>query len=92
MGYARPIIVYPRLIQNQGNVFVDSNGHALLADFGLVSVGESTLGRMSTTNGSGGSMRYMAPERIDPATQALRRKPAVDVYAFACLSYLVSFP
>jgi hypothetical protein len=45
---------------------------------------------MSTTNGTGGNIRYMAPERIDPTTQALRRKPAVDVYAFACVCYLVS--
>jgi hypothetical protein len=31
----------------------------------------------------------MAPERIDPERQALRRKPGVDIYAFACLVYLI---
>jgi hypothetical protein len=49
-----------------------------------------TAGRLSRRNGSGGYTRYMAPERIDPEMQTLRRMPAFDVYAFACVCYLVS--
>jgi serine/threonine protein kinase len=49
---------------------------------------------MSSTsnNGGAGNIRYMAPERIDPATQNMRRTTACDVYGFACVCLFVSIP
>jgi serine/threonine protein kinase len=75
---------------SQANIFIDAEGHARLADFGLSIVGETTIGRMSSGSGTAGNPRYLAPERV-AATQNMRRSTACDVYAFACVCLFVSF-
>lgn len=72
----------------QSNVFVDEAGHACLADFGLVVVGDVTSGHMTTTKNLAGSIQWTSPERI--ASYAAidnppRRGSADDVYAYGCL-------
>jgi serine/threonine protein kinase len=64
----------------------------MLGDFGLTTVGETTVGMMSeaSINGGAGNVRYMAPERFNPASQDMRRTTAIDVYAFACVCLFVS--
>jgi hypothetical protein len=46
----------------------------------------------ASNNGGAGNIRYMAPERIDPASQNMRRTTACDVYGFACVCLFVSLP
>ncbi|KAJ7508890.1 kinase-like domain-containing protein [Mycena galericulata] len=65
-----------------GNVLIDDDGHARLADFGLAIVTDATLGTTSTTQR--GSLRWMAPELTDFEVE-FKRTEASDVYAFACL-------
>ncbi|KAJ6589590.1 kinase-like domain-containing protein, partial [Mycena capillaripes] len=65
-----------------GNVLIDDDEHAQLADFGLAIVTDTTLGTTSTTQR--GSLRWMAPELHDYQLE-FKRTEASDVYAFACL-------
>jgi serine/threonine protein kinase len=52
------------LTSTQTNVLVDAAGSARLTDFGLAT---SLAGTRTATTGSGsGSLRWMAPELIDP--------------------------
>jgi serine/threonine protein kinase len=73
----------------QVNVLIDNKLTAQLADFGLVVVGDVTLGRM-TTNHDSGTTRYMAPERFSTDEEPSRQTPAADIYAFGCLCYTAS--
>jgi hypothetical protein len=41
-------------------------------------------------NRGAGNIRYLAPERFNPASSDMRRTTASDVYAFACVCLLVS--
>ncbi|KAJ7653215.1 kinase-like domain-containing protein [Mycena polygramma] len=66
------------------NILLDDQGHARLADFGLTVFVD---GPLAPTN-RGGSVRWMAPELLDPESCGLstfRRTFASDVYAFACV-------
>ncbi|KAJ7266623.1 kinase-like domain-containing protein [Mycena rebaudengoi] len=63
-----------------GNVLIDSEEHARLADFGLTVVIDAT--KTSTTQRS--SLRWMAPELLNHELE-FKRTRASDVYAFACL-------
>jgi hypothetical protein len=45
---------------------------------------------MSSASNNGGNIRYLAPERVDPASQDMRRTTACDVYGFACVCLFVS--
>ncbi|KAJ6456529.1 kinase-like domain-containing protein [Mycena sanguinolenta] len=65
-----------------GNVLINDEEHAQLADFGLAIVTDATLGTTSTTQR--GSLRWMAPELYNPQLE-FKRTEASDVYAFACL-------
>jgi serine/threonine protein kinase len=40
-------------------------------------------------NRGAGNIRYLAPERFNPASSDMRRTTASDVYAFACVCLLV---
>lgn len=73
----------------QNNIFVDDSCHALLADFGLVSVGDVTAGRMTTIAHEMGTIQWAAPERLNFTTASARQTTAQDVYAFGCLCYSV---
>ncbi|KAF7377835.1 Protein kinase domain-containing protein [Mycena sanguinolenta] len=70
-----------------GNILVDEEGHARLADFGLAVWVDATTKDSSTR---AGSTRWMAPELLHPESLQLtkfRRTLATDVYAFACVCY-----
>jgi serine/threonine protein kinase len=71
------------LVDYQSNILIDEAWHAVIADFGLAVFVDATA---NTSHGSG-SIRWMAPELINPTSFELeqsRRTPASDVYAFAC--------
>ncbi|KAJ6518288.1 kinase-like domain-containing protein [Mycena vitilis] len=76
------------------NILVNDVGHACLTDFGLTVLSDATV--TQTTNGAG-SVRWMAPETLDPSACGLtdfQRTPASDIYAFACvcLELYTGFP
>ncbi|KAJ7871906.1 kinase-like domain-containing protein [Mycena olivaceomarginata] len=67
------------------NILVDDDGRACLTDFGLTVLSDATT---SQTNNGSGSVRWMAPETLDPTRFGLTdfvRTPASDIYAFACI-------
>lgn len=70
----------------QVNIFIDDEGHARLADFGLTIIGDLTANRMPTTAGQAGTVRWLPPEQLDTFDAGVgRRSTAGDVYAFGCL-------
>ncbi|KAJ6489372.1 kinase-like domain-containing protein [Mycena vulgaris] len=71
--------------QRVSNILVDDNGSACLTDFGLTVLSDATA---TQTNHGAGSVRWMAPETLNPSACGLTefaRTPASDIYAFACL-------
>ncbi|TCD60727.1 hypothetical protein EIP91_009621, partial [Steccherinum ochraceum] len=71
-----------------GNVLIDGEGNARLADFGMALVSESTAYAYASVHG-GGAIRWKAPELIDPeefGIESSRPTPASDVFSFACMS------
>ncbi|KAJ6480431.1 kinase-like domain-containing protein [Mycena sanguinolenta] len=67
------------------NILVDDSGSACLTDFGLTVLSDATV---THTNHGAGSVRWMAPETLNPAACGLTdfaRTFASDIYAFACL-------
>ena len=75
----------------KSNILIDENGHACLADFGLL----TSVSEFLTTSGSpmmGGSVRWMSPELIDPEQFGLedsRPTKESDCYAFGMVIYEV---
>ncbi|KAF7373382.1 Kinase-like protein [Mycena sanguinolenta] len=74
------------------NIFVSDDGNACLADFALAGViedtGSTTGGALASTAHRTGSVRWFAPELIDPTRYGCDRfvrATASDVYAFACV-------
>ncbi|KAG9018928.1 hypothetical protein FRB90_008121 [Tulasnella sp. 427] len=64
------------------NVLVNGNFRAVLCDFGLARLYEdSGFGRLETTTGFKGSIRWCSPEILDGAP----RTPGSDIYAWAWL-------
>ncbi|KAF8190010.1 kinase-like domain-containing protein [Mycena galopus ATCC 62051] len=82
------------------NILISDNENACLADFGLattISDPDSTVGMLTSSSNHGGSVRWFAPELIEPASfgcQKFVRTKASDVYAYACvcLEALTSTP
>jgi tetratricopeptide (TPR) repeat protein/tRNA A-37 threonylcarbamoyl transferase component Bud32 len=67
-----------------GNVLL-SNGHAVLADFGLARAMTSEVGETITGSGEvGGTVQYMSPEQVHGSTEIDER---TDVYSLACITY-----
>ena len=66
---------------------IDSNGHARLADFGLLTiVSDSTNSTTTSSSSSAGTTRWMSPELFDPEKFGLkdnRRTRESDCYALA---------
>ncbi|KAJ7170996.1 kinase-like domain-containing protein [Mycena filopes] len=66
------------------NILLDDQGHARLADFGLSTFADGPL----VPTKRGGSLRWMAPELIDPESCELvsfQRTFASDIYSFGCV-------
>ncbi|KAJ7106261.1 kinase-like domain-containing protein, partial [Mycena epipterygia] len=69
------------------NILVSDDLNACLADFGLTSVIAVSTNDTSSTNHAG-STRWLAPELLQPSAfgcDRFVRRPASDVYAFACV-------
>ncbi|KZT27465.1 kinase-like protein, partial [Neolentinus lepideus HHB14362 ss-1] len=66
-----------------GNILIDDDGHARLADFGLASIADQTKAYTSTS-ARRGSAKWMAPELHFPSSH-FRRTPASDIYAYGCV-------
>lgn len=73
----------------QNNILIDDNWHPRLADFGLAGFMDET---QSTQSDSKGSVRWMAPELLDPGHFGLRfrKTKASDMYALGCTFLEVS--
>ncbi|KAJ7781785.1 kinase-like domain-containing protein [Mycena maculata] len=67
------------------NILINDDWSACLADFGLS--GFSNASSSMRTSTRAGSLRWMAPELIDPDRFGYKfaRTPASDVYAFGCV-------
>jgi serine/threonine protein kinase len=79
---------WPDVALRQLNILLDDECHVQLCDFGLVIVGDTTEGRMTTSARGVGSGTWQSPERF--MAERHRRSMADDVYAFGCLGYYVS--
>ena len=69
----------------KANILIDNDGHARLADFGLITiVSDSTNTTTSSSTNSGGTTRWMSPELFYPEKFGLkdnRRTKESDCYA-----------
>ena len=79
----------------QANVLIDDKLHACLADFGLsaVTYDPNTVNAISTSSSVNGSIRWMAPELLNPEEAGLehvRPSSEADIYAFSMLMWEVS--
>ncbi|KAJ6599785.1 kinase-like domain-containing protein [Mycena vulgaris] len=69
------------------NILITNDLHVCLTDFGLAAFSDSIETAQSTSN-RGGSIRWMAPELIDPKRfghERFVRTSASDAYAYACV-------
>ncbi|KAJ7442175.1 kinase-like domain-containing protein [Mycena galericulata] len=68
-----------------GNILINDDWSACLADFGLSGSSYATPSMRSSTRA--GSLRWMAPELIDPGRFGYKfaRTAASDIYAFGCV-------
>ncbi|KIK64861.1 hypothetical protein GYMLUDRAFT_403232 [Collybiopsis luxurians FD-317 M1] len=68
-----------------GNVLVTADSKCVLADFGLsVAYSESQIWSKTTMTNEKGTLRWMAPEILNPdeSDNPALRRPSADVYAF----------
>ncbi len=66
------------------NVLIDSEGHALLADFGVAKILKGdTSGGLTATGGVLGTPAYMAPEQ----GQGMDLTPEADIYSLGVIVY-----
>jgi tetratricopeptide (TPR) repeat protein/tRNA A-37 threonylcarbamoyl transferase component Bud32 len=61
-----------------------SNGHALVADFGIARVVDDATSRLTATGLAVGTPAYMSPEQ---ATGERNAGPASDIYSLACVTF-----
>jgi serine/threonine protein kinase len=69
--------------------------HPLVADFGLVGLGDTMTAAAATTTSEDRTVRWSAPELQNPETFVggkFRRTRAADMYAFGCLALEVRAP
>jgi serine/threonine protein kinase len=79
-------------LKYQANILIDAGGHAQLAGFGVMTVGDNTVGMISKASNytSNDNPRYMAPELFDSLSSDMYPTVTIDVYAFACVCLFVS--
>jgi len=91
----------PNVLFIQVNILIDQNGHACLADFGLLTIiSDHTNPTISSSSTNAGTTRWMSPELLDPdqfGSENSRRTKESDCYAlgmviFEVLSGQVPFP
>ena len=85
------VLVLMRIVK--ANILVDENGHALLADFGLLAIIPDTANLISSTLFTeAGTFRWMSPELLDPERfdlQHSRPTKRSDCYALGMVIYEV---
>ncbi|KAF8996204.1 kinase-like domain-containing protein [Cyathus striatus] len=72
------------------NILITPGGRACLADFGLSTVVDAEILRWTSLESSasiGGTVRWTAPELMDPENENARPTTASDIYAFSCVCY-----
>lgn len=86
----------PRLILSfEANILIDDNGHACLADFGLLAlVSDPANPVTSSSPPKGGTTQWMSPERLDPQKFGITFKgdqptKESDVYALGMVIFEV---
>ena len=68
-----------------GNILLDAEGHAKIADFGIARVaGAADAAHLTTTGTVLGTLRYMAPEQLADAARADARS---DLYSLGVVFY-----
>ena len=70
----------------QANILITETRQACLADFGLALLAEtlsSSEGMTSSSTSSKGTLRWAAPEVLDPSKKEHDARKR-DIYAFAC--------
>lgn len=78
----------------QANVLIDNAGTARVADFGLMIMADlGTILLSETTVSSGGTLRWMGPELLDPERFGSNGRPTCesDCYALGMVVYEVSW-
>lgn len=74
----------------QVNILVTPAQRACLADFGLATVKDSKrLTLTASTQKSVGTIRWQAPELLDPSQGPVPNTKSSDIYAFSCVCYEV---
>jgi serine/threonine protein kinase len=74
----------------QANVLIDKDGIAQIGDFGISRLMEDDMDTgMTTTTPHFGTVRYLAPELVDPG-KAFPSRPS-DVWALGCVAHEVRF-
>lgn len=67
------------------NVLISDDGHPVVIDFGLSRIIGYTTGY--TTSSMPGSIRWQAPELLQPTSSPKDRSKASDIWAFGCTVY-----
>ncbi|KAJ7128247.1 kinase-like domain-containing protein [Mycena filopes] len=73
------------------NILISDEGGACVSDFGLAttfSTGDTTASGLAASSNHGGTVRWFAPELIEPARfgcERFQRTTASDVYAYGCV-------
>ena len=82
-----------RFFYIKANILIDNDGHAQLADFGLLTIASDfTHPETSGSYGSGGTTRWMSPELLDPHRFGLtngRPTKESDCYALGMVIFEV---
>lgn len=90
--YHNSIIWHLKIIFVKDNILVDEDGIPKIADFGLSRVKDLRATLTGSSSIGGGSLRWQAPELIDPKTFGGTGKQtcASDIYAFGstCLEVM----
>jgi serine/threonine protein kinase len=82
-----PVILTNKL---QLNVLIDKDGVAQIGDFGISRLMEDDVDTgMTTTTPHFGTVRYLAPELVDPG-KAVPSRPT-DIWALGCVAHEVRF-
>jgi serine/threonine protein kinase len=76
---------------SQSNIFVSSDGQAIVADFGMTMHDKLSYDSDISTETPGGTFGWQAPELMQE-TRLRWLAPPVDIFAFGCVAYAVCTP
>ena len=87
-------MLFTSLTTGQANILVDNTGTARVSDFGLMTMVDLSVILLSETiDSSGGTLRWMSPELLDPSRFGSNGRPTreSDCYALGMVIYEVSW-